>query len=220
VARWFGVEPGDDPYAHGEGEVGEAGIDLRAGRIVLITGASGAGKSTLLRKLRARWRRKANWIDLAAIDPGEGLVVDVMTECLPVSAFADEDARVIAALEALSRVGLGEVWTYLRKPSELSEGQRWRLRLAMGIAPGTPRASWPRRLNGAPARMSILAADEFCAPLDRVTAMVVARALRRCIDANARGPCAVVATSHDDLAAALAPDQIVRCDFGAIERVR
>jgi ABC-type ATPase with predicted acetyltransferase domain len=58
----------------------------------------------------------------------------------------------------------------------------------------------------------VLVADEFAAVLDRVTAMVVARALRRAIDASA-GLCAVVASSHDDLEAALLPDVVVRCDF-------
>ena len=220
VARWFGVDPADDPYASAEGDVGEVDIGLRAGQIGLITGGSGAGTSTLLRRLRARWRRKVNWIDLGAIDPGEGLVVDVMTECLPATGLGDQHARVIAALEALSRVGLGEVWTYLRKPCELSEGQRWRLRVAVGVARGTRRASQARRLKGAGARMSVIAADEFCAVLDRVTALVVARALRRCVDASAGSACAVVATSHDDLSPALAPDVVLRCDFGRVERVK
>jgi ABC-type ATPase with predicted acetyltransferase domain len=46
--------------------------------------------------------------------------------------------------------------------------------------------------------------------LDRVTAMVVARALRKSI----RGPLsALVATAHDDLIDALQPDLLVTCDF-------
>src|SRR5204862_205805 len=58
---------------------------------------------------------------------------------------------------------------------------------------------------------SIIACDEFAAMLDRVSAAVVARALRRIIDQSKAS--AVVATSHDDLVRALGPDAIVRCDF-------
>jgi ABC-type ATPase with predicted acetyltransferase domain len=64
--------------------------------------------------------------------------------------------------------------------------------------------------------MCVLACDEFGAVLDRVTAIVVARALRRAV--SSRGDvCAVLATSHDDLRGALLPEVEVRCDFGAFE---
>src|SRR5437588_32134 len=58
---------------------------------------------------------------------------------------------------------------------------------------------------------SVIAADEFCALLDRVTACVVARNFRRLIDMT--NIAAVLATSHDDLTRALQPDTIIRCDF-------
>src|SRR5207248_9473630 len=105
----------------------------------------------------------------------------------------------------LARVGLSEAWTYLRTPSELSEGQRWRFKLALALhragamivsqesartsllaAGGSPRGD--AEPTGAPAHgydwrevresSPILACDEFAAVLDRVTAMVVARCLR------------------------------------------
>ncbi len=61
----------------------------------------------------------------------------------------------------------------------------------------------------------ILACDEFAAMLDRVSAAIVARTLRRAVTGSPH-LCAVVATSHDDLVAALQPDRIIRCDFGRI----
>ena len=220
VARWFGV---------GRGAVESARkvmmgapwprVQLRGGCVVLLTGASGAGKSTFLRRLRRRSGRGVGWVDLAAIDDAafaRGLVIDVMAEAM---GGGEDEASVVAALEALSRVGLGEVWTYLRRPAELSEGQRWRLRLAVALAraggvsgEGVGQARPPK--GGGRGKLCVLAADEFAAPLDRVTAMVVARALRKAISARA-DLCAVVATSHDDLLGALAPDVVVRCDFGA-----
>ncbi len=64
---------------------------------------------------------------------------------------------------------------------------------------------------------TLLVADEFCAVLDRVCACVVARAFRRTIDRLHRVDvplCAVVATSHTDLQAALLPDEVVWCEDG------
>jgi ABC-type ATPase with predicted acetyltransferase domain len=136
-------------------------LDLRPGTVTLITGASGGGKSTLLRQLRAQHPHQA-WLDVGEIELPDLTVVDCF----------DSD-ELVEVLMTLGRVGLGEVWTYLRNPSQLSEGQRWRLKLALGL--------W--RLRD---RQGVLVADEFCAMLDRISARVVARCLRKTIDANRR----------------------------------
>jgi ABC-type ATPase with predicted acetyltransferase domain len=122
---------------------------------------------------------------------------------LPNNALVDcfHDQPLNATLSILSRVGLAEAWTYFRKPKQLSEGQRWRARLALAL----------ERVRDD--EKPVLVIDEFCAVLDRLTAAIVARSLRRAIDANPH-VCALVATSHDDLVRALQPDVIVRCDFG------
>ena len=113
-----------------------------------------------------------------------------------VDCFGDAPLREILLL--LARVGLGEAWSYLRAPEELSEGQRFRLKLALGLHSAKRQA---------PARRAVLVCDEFAAVLDRITAMVVARCLRRSIDANSHLS-AIVATSHEDLQPALKPDEI------------
>lgn len=252
VARWFGIKP-DDIQRQSAAQKCSPPIHLRGGQIVLVSGASGAGKSTLLRQLFRRYRRRAHWIDLQQIELPRVPVIDLLADYF---GEPHDEAAILAALRALSRVGLGEVWTYLRRPCELSDGQRWRLRLAVGLAraseglgfkvQGTPQKSsvgrtflsaragdrghsWPSKpheisgddrisaeqVQGQEKKrpLSILAADEFAAPLDRVTALVVARALRKAVD---RQPnlCAIVATTRDDLLPALAPDVHVRCDFG------
>jgi ABC-type ATPase with predicted acetyltransferase domain len=169
----------------------------RAGAITLITGPSGAGKSSLLRRLRRCARRDgcATWIDLTRLRLPMSIPV--------VDCFHPDDPLTDVLLD-LGRVGLGEAWSYLRTPRELSEGQRWRLRLALAI-----RAA-------ASGEGSILVADEFAALLDRVTAAVVARCLRRTI-ASVPRISAIVATSHEDLVDALKPDVIAYCDFGTVE---
>jgi hypothetical protein len=170
------------------------------GSIALVTGPSGAGKSSLLRALRRACTPGVRWIDFDRIDPPAVPLVDCFDE-MPLS----------GALALLSRVGLCEARTYLRLPSELSDGQRWRLKLAIALHDGSRESKGPG--GGAACAHTILCADEFAAILDRVSAMIVARTLRKSIRAPRS---AVIATAHDDLVDALQPDVIVTCDFEGI----
>ena len=171
------------------------------GQIVLISGASGAGKSSLLRDLRRTALGSARWIDLMRLDMPNVPIVDCF-----------KTLSLQRSLALLSRVGLAEAWTYLRLPGELSEGQRWRLKLAKALALATAPTKTGRR--------SIVVCDEFAAVLDRITALIVARCLRKMIDASGDSPAApsaIVASGHDDLIDALAPDMVISCDFSRIE---
>jgi ABC-type ATPase with predicted acetyltransferase domain len=180
----------------------------RAGEIVFIGGGSGGGKSRLLTAIRDKVDPHF-WIEPGRLPMPDLPVVDIV--CQALEGDGPEQSRVEAALELLSRVGLAEAWTYLQRPYELSDGQRWRLRLALAVAralrlqPKTPNA---------PVTATI-AIDEFAAVLDRITARIVARALRRLVDRpGSPRLSAVVATSHDDLRLALCPDRTVVADFG------
>jgi len=197
VARWF------DLSAHAAAAAPPPAPG--PGRLLLVTGPSGAGKSSLLRAMRAAAVAAGGvrWVDVADVPVDDAVPV--------VDGFGD--AALPAVLALLARVGLGEAHTYLRTPPELSDGQRWRLRLAHALAAAAA-AQHPAG-DGAPgpAPRPVLACDEFAAVLDRVTAAVVAHALRRVVRASGE-IAVVVATSHDDLVAALEPDEVVRCDFG------
>src|SRR5690606_26624193 len=114
---------------------------------------------------------------------GAPLVLDVArTPVRRVPCVDQLGTDVQFSLGLLSRVGLGEAATCLCLPDELSDGQRWRLRLAVCLA----RAMRQRPDGNGRRRAAVLCADEFCATLDRVSAAVVARCLRRTVDRLAR----------------------------------
>ena len=108
----------------------------------------------------------------------------------------DNDVNVIdqlgkttsEALGLLSMAGLNDAYLFVRKPSEMSDGQKYRLKIAKLIESGA----------------MVWAADEFGAVLDRVTAQVVASNLQRA--ARKVGATVMVATTHEDLKNALRPD--------------
>ncbi len=191
VADYFELPVATEPTA---GEPAMQSIPIpRTGQVMLIAGASGSGKSSLLRRIVAHEELAGRrTIDLAGLVLPDAPAVD----CLP-------DLPLEQALALLGRMGLGEAWTYLRTPAELSDGQRWRLRLAVAV----------HEFEREPTRPATLICDEFAALLDRVTAAIVSRAIRKVIDTHPN-LAAVVATSHDDVAIPLKPDRIVRCDFG------
>ena len=209
VARWFDLPDG----LVGKVRPEPMPIELpEAGKIVLVTGASGAGKSSLLRATIdvARAASDVRAVELGRVDLAERAVIDVVADAL-VGPWDAGNAGTIAAIGLLGQVGLAEARVCVARPSELSDGQRWRLRLAAGLA----EAGWRARRAKPGGRVrSVLFADEFAAVLDRVTAAAVARSLRRAVDRSDTPLAAVVATSHDDLVDALMPDAVVRCDFG------
>lgn len=94
-------------------------LPIQPGDIACFLGPSGSGKSSLLRAA-AEQLADAVWLD--HLDLGDALVIDGLS--LP----AD------AAFELLTRCGLGEPRLMLRIPSELSDGERFRYRLARAAA--------------------------------------------------------------------------------------
>ncbi len=152
-------------------------VRIERGQVVYITGGSGAGKSSVLRLLR---ERMAGAVDLREQEVPRGKAV--------VDCWAGE---LRESLYWLSLAGLSEAPALLSCAEELSDGQLYRLRLALAMA----------------RRAEVICIDEFCATLDRVTAAVVAHNVRRCADRF--GTTFVVATSHDDLLEDLRPDVVM-----------
>lgn len=128
-------------------------LEIRGGDVVYITGQSGSGKSVVLRELQRLMREEGQ--DVASIED-----------------FAFDDSKNVIdqlgkttseALGLLSMAGLNDAYLFVRKPSEMSDGQRYRLKIAKLIETGA----------------KVWVADEFGAVLDRVTAQVVASNLQR-----------------------------------------
>jgi ABC-type ATPase with predicted acetyltransferase domain len=158
-------------------------VEIRPGDIVCLLGPSGAGKSVLLRELE-QCVPPADAVNLARIDlPADRTAVD----CLP--------GDVVAGLRLLSGVGLGDVFSMLNRPACLSDGQKYRFRLARALSGGKP----------------FVFADEFCSTLDRITAATVAFNVHRL--AKRAGTTLVLASCRDDLLIDLAPDVLIVKDF-------
>lgn len=159
-------------------------IDVNQGDVVYATGQSGSGKSVVLRELARQMR-------------GHGLVIADLNELeLPdVPVIEAVGKTTTQAADLLAKAGISDAWIYIRKPSELSDGQRYRLKLAM--------------LMDMPADVWI--ADEFGAVLDRVTAKCVAFSMQKV--ARALGKTLIVATTHTDLKDELGPSLTITKRF-------
>lgn len=200
TAAMFGLGVDDE---HRLELVPEVSVPLPKHGIVFVTGPSGGGKTTILRLIESG-ARQAGWPvvrfeDLAA--PKDLPLVDL---------FPEPDFDLQASMGLLASAGLGDAFVMLRRPTQLSDGQRWRLNLARAMAAAD-----------AAGQSAIIITDEFAATLDRLTAANVARAAAKWIRrSKSSGHTLICATTHDDLLEPLAPDVLVFKGLGeAVEVV-
>lgn len=176
VMRMFGLTA--DRLAEERFEYG-CRLKIEAGDIVYITGPSGSGKSVLLGELErcipAEERVNLNEVEAPA---GKSVI-----DCV--------DGDFLTSLRLLSTAGLNDCFCVLRRAGNLSEGQKYRFRLAMSLAAGK----------------KFIFADEFCTNLDRLTASVIAFNIGRY--ARRHKVTFILAASNDDILADLSPDVLV-----------
>jgi ABC-type ATPase with predicted acetyltransferase domain len=155
-------------------------LEVKRGDIVYITGQSGSGKSLLLRELEKQMTERG--MKVANLDKIE----------LPEIPLIDQIGKdTNDAIRILSTAGINDAYLLIRKPSELSDGQRYRFRLAKAIETGA----------------DVWVADEFLAVLDRVSAKVISFSIQK--TARRTGKTVIVATTHTDLVNDLSPSVYV-----------
>lgn len=180
IAEAFGLGLSDKEFVIYDG----LELEVRQGDVVYINGQSGSGKSLLLRELRDQMRGEGKIVaDLNELELAEKPVIETV------------GASTIEATDLLAKAGISDAWIYIRKPSELSDGQRYRLKLAHLLD----------------RKADVWVADEFGAVLDRVTAKAVAFNLQKVARAN--GKTLIVATTHTDLVEELAPSLTITKRF-------
>jgi ABC-type lipoprotein export system ATPase subunit/GNAT superfamily N-acetyltransferase len=164
-------------------------VELKIGPtdIVYITGDSGSGKSVLLKTLEKDIRQD---LGLTCIN-----IADIKPE--PNKPLIETVGKTLEeALELLSRVGLNDAFLFLRSFEQLSDGQKYRYKIAKMIESG--------------AQFWIM--DEFAATLDRDTAKIVAFNLQKL--ARQQGKAVLAATTHTDLLGDLNPSVHIHKRFG------
>jgi len=216
-------ERADARHVERRGSIGAAcTIPLPRGGIVFITGPSGSGKSMLLRRIAAHLGESpfaAHDIASAANcairnDFGFSLKTEIVSaggsgerlQRAVIDLF--DDLSLAQALSLLSRAGLAEARLLTQPAHLLSEGERFRLQLALLLArtEAQNRSRGPERIKTTNSGAVVLM-DEFCSPLDRVTAHNVACSLRRWISTT--NHTFIAASAHDDLLEFLEPEVLI-----------
>lgn len=160
-------------------------IALKKSDVVYITGDSGSGKSLLLNdivKKLDKYKSQISNLNTIQIEANEVLVEHVGKD-------------ISEALKILSMVGLNDAFLFLRRYCELSDGQKYRYRIARLINENRP--FW--------------ICDEWCSTLDREMAKIISFNLQKV--ARKLKKTVVVATCHTDLEQDLSPNVTIDKKF-------
>ncbi len=177
VSDLFGLPPDEPPITIAENLL----LPIAPGDLVLFVGPSGSGKSSLLRAAAAQ----CGALDADALVLPDESLIDLLRGPLE------------SRLNLLASCGLSEARLFLRRPSELSDGQRYRFRLAFAFD------------TAAAVGIPAIFADEFSAALDRPLAKVLSFNMRKLVTRTGVG--LMVATTHADIQADLNPTLTVHC---------
>lgn len=166
-------------------------MPLHEGSIILITGPSGGGKTSILNALQEALRDQ-DWEWAWHCTAWAKTAIPIVDQL---------DPQLDRTISRLAALGLGDAWTLLRPPTELSDGQAYRFTIAKTC-------QYAEDL-GVPC---VILADEFCSTLDRPTAAAICQTIAREV-ARSRHTW-IVATAHDDIINDLDPQILVHVPLG------
>lgn len=161
--------------------------------LIYITGDSGSGKTTFLRHIEERLRTDRNKVTVNFDD------VEIDEEETVIDGLGSD---VNEAMSYLSSAGMSEAFLMLRRYKELSDGQKYRYRLAKMLSK----------------KADAYFIDELGATLDRVMARVIAFNLQKW--ARRERKMIVSASTHHDLIEDFNPDVLVFKGFGEEAQIR
>jgi ABC-type ATPase with predicted acetyltransferase domain len=180
-------------------------LTIDPGDMVLISGASGSGKSSVLRILTGSFQDASSSATVEGVV--EGLNPEQVSE---LDANWDSDRSLVDlvghntdnAIALLNTVGLSEAHLYVKCPSQISEGQRYRFAIARLCDSGSP----------------VWVADEFATALDPMTSAVAAKGLRKL--AFKRGATVILAAPHiTNFVESLHPNKLVYLSWGSAAKI-
>lgn len=173
------------------------------GDIVLITGASGSGKSTILKLLttkRSLMKKSLEW--RGSFPRIKTVAINVLDTDFDVSRPLIDQVRVGKdirdAIDLLNSVGLTEAHLYIKRPNQISDGQRYRFAVA----------------KLCDSEKSIWIADEFVSGLNSEMAAIASKGLRKL--ASKVGATLILAAPHiDGFVGSLLPNKLVKLKWGS-----
>jgi hypothetical protein len=191
VQEAFGIRP----EAIESSVVTSLSLCVQPGQICLIYGPSGSGKTTLLTLIADGSLPAPARVDGMVVMPDDARIGRFvgLPDVKPLVELLAPEADTAAAIHALNLAGLSDAKLYLRRFSELSNGQRYRAMLAALMASDA----------------NVWVADEFLSILDPTTARIVATNVAK--QARKLGVTVVVGAPHfDAFLGALKPDVVLR----------
>lgn len=181
VSQAFGLELTDNEFVIYD----HLKFTTKSGERIYITGQSGSGKSLILRELESDYKaaglRVANIADVE-LDNDKPIIEQV-------GSSTDE------ATKLLQIAGIGDAYLLIRKPTELSDGQRYRLKVAKLLETNA----------------QVWLCDEFGAVLDRTTAKFLAYSIAKV--AGKKKITVAIATTHKDLLQDFAPHLLINKQY-------
>jgi ABC-type ATPase with predicted acetyltransferase domain len=183
ISQAFGLELSDKEFCIYE----DFKFQTTQGDRIYVSGQSGSGKSLILREMEKDYRSAGlNVTNIQDVELQDKPLIDQLGKTTQ------------EAVQLLQIAGIGDAYLLIRKPSELSDGQRYRLRVAKLIEANT----------------DVWICDEFGAVLDRVTAKLLAHSISKIARKNNKT--VVIATTHRDLIFDFAPTISIYKEYGHI----